>query len=329
VWTSTRRRTDRLPRLVLAPDLAAAGVDPDVARRAVASGTWREVLPGAWLRDSRDVSRIDRQRAALARAGPAALLSGADACRAYGMRDVPEDPLVTVLARSSCQTCLGPDVRLLRTTRLPEAHVVAGLRCAEPLRAVADAARAQGDLQDVRALVLAAVADLWCDVPGLVDELAAGPRRGSALLRRAVADAAGGAASAPEAEMADVAVGLAARRRLPRPVLNHVLWLGTQRIGQPDGYLPGTGVGWEADSRRHHGSQQALDATLERHEDYARAGLDVLHRSPQRVRRDPAAFAAVLLERVLARRELDPPEPAGLLVLPPDVVPAALSRRTR
>jgi hypothetical protein len=73
----------------------------------------------------------------------------------------------------------------------------------------------------------------------------------------------------------------------------------------------GTGVGGELDSRRHHGSQSALDATLARHARAERAGVALVHRSPQRLRRAPADFLEELQQRVA-----DTPEPPGLVVVP-------------
>lgn len=313
MWNRNVARTARLPELVTGRELAAAGLDRDVARRATATGTWTCVLPGAWLRSGRPPTRRARQEAALALLGPGSQLTGVDACLLHGLRDVPDDPRVSVLVPADLRRDLGPEVRLLRTATLPAPLSPQGLRAAPPERAVLDAARGWRSLQDVRALVLAAVADGWIDPESARTALDAGPRRGSGACRRALDDALRGAASAPEAEVAD-----AVRRAtcLPPAVLNAELWLGSRLLGRPDGWLLGTGVGWEVDSRRHHGSSDDLDRTLLRHDAFARAGVVLLHVTPRRFRVDPAAFVRELADRVRERRAAGLADPPGLVLVP-------------
>lgn len=69
---STATRVDRLPLLVTRATLTTAGVDLDVALRAVRSGHWKEVLPGAWLRRDLEVTHDHRQQAARTAGGRAA-----------------------------------------------------------------------------------------------------------------------------------------------------------------------------------------------------------------------------------------------------------------
>jgi hypothetical protein len=82
--TTNHLRTPSLPLLVTRTALTRAGIDLDVALRAAASGHWRDVLPGAWLRGEVDVTRDHLQQAALALLGPTAMLTGPDACAEYG-----------------------------------------------------------------------------------------------------------------------------------------------------------------------------------------------------------------------------------------------------
>lgn len=308
--SASRTRVDALPLLVTRRDLHGAGIDLDVALRAVRSGDWQEVLPGAWLRGKHPVSRDHRQQAALARLGPAAVLTGADACAEYGLRDVPDDGRVCVLVPHRVQRSLGDGVRLVRTTSTVESYVMRGRRWACPARAVFDAA-AGHDLRSVRALVTAAADDVWVGHEQLQVLLADGPRRGSAALRRATDDVADGARSAPEAEAADLLAGAVRRRALPPFLLNPDVYLHGEFLMTPDLWLVGTGVGAELDSRRHHGSQWSLDATLARHAAAERHGIALVHRSPQRMRRAPQDLLQELAERVA-----DTPEPPGLVVVP-------------
>lgn len=307
---TTLSRTDRLPLLVTRATLTAAGVDLDVALRAARSGHWKEVLPGAWLRGDLEVTRGHRQQAALQLLGPRSLLTGPDACRELDLRDVPEDDRVFVLVPHSVQRDLGPAVRLVRSTARPTSYDMRGRRWAGPTRAVYDASFGR-TLQDVRALVTAAASDAWTSTEDLRALLEAGPRRGSAELRRAIGDVEAGARSAPEAEAADV-LGAAVRAgRLPAFLLNPDVFLDGEFLLSPDVWLIGTGVGGELDSRRFHGSQTSLDQTLSRHARADRCGVALVHRSPTRFRQDPQGFVAELAERVA-----DVPEPPGLVVVP-------------
>lgn len=306
----TAARADALPLLVTRRALHDAGIDLDVALREARRGRWQQVLPGAWLRSDSAVTRDHRQHAALALLGRHAVLSGADACHEYGMRDVPTDDRVCVVVPHTVQRDLGPGVRIVRTTTVVASYLMRGRRWAEPARAVLDAA-AGHDLRAVRGLVTASAADSWAGADQVGALLEAGPRRGSAVLRRALADVEAGAASAPEAEAADLLRAAARRRRLPPVLLNPDLYLAGQLLLTPDLWLVGTGVGGEVDSRRHHGSQSSLDATLARHARAERHRIALVHRSPQRMRRDPEGFLRELQQRVS-----DTPEPPGLVVVP-------------
>lgn len=307
---TTAARVDRLPLLVTRELLQGADVDLDVALRAARAGHWQDVVTGSWLRSPDPVTRDHRQQATLARLGPSAALTGADACDEYGMRDVPVDARVAVLVPHAVQCDLGAGVRLVRSTVPAATHVMRGKRWVDPTRAVYDASLGQS-LQAVRALVTAAVDDAWTGAVDLRGRLDEGPRRGSAVLRRVIGDVEAGARSAPEAEAADVLGDAARARRLPPFLLNPEVYLHGELLVTPDIWLLGTGVGGELDSHRFHGSQASLDRTLARHARSARRGVVLVHRSPVRFRQDPLGFVAELAERVA-----EVPEPPGLTVVP-------------
>ena len=202
----------------------------------------------------------------------------------------------------------------MRTTADVPVLQLRGLPTVGPVRAVLDACWQQ-PLQQVRALVLAAVADGWVDITELERIVHAGPRRGSAHVRRAVGDAHRGARSAPEAELADVLVAAVRRGHLPPFLLNPELLLDGEPVVTPDAYLVGLGVGGEMDSVRHHGSARALDGTLLRHDRAARVGIELHHVTPARFRATPQAYVDRLREAVAGRRRLAVPEPLGLVVV--------------
>lgn len=108
-------------------------------------------------------------------------------------------------------------VRFHRSSRLPSRVCVAGeVRFALPPRAVADAVRGMTDLREVRAVVAGAVQRGICPVPRLAEELAGGPIRGSARLRRALTEVTAGIRSVAEADLRDLIM----RARLPMPMFS-------------------------------------------------------------------------------------------------------------
>lgn len=175
-------------------------------------------------------------------------------------------------------------------------------------------------LRDVRALVLAAMADGHVDRAALQDEVDAGSLAGSAHLRRSLQDWDRGARSAPEAEAVDVLLEHSGLPFLVNPsvVLDGVL------LGSPDGWLPAAGLGWEIDSRQYHGGTDDLDATLRRHQGFADADLVLLHVTPTRLRADRRAWALDVARRAGARIAEGWQPPDGLVVTPlaPALVPA-------
>lgn len=298
-------------------------MDDRVVDREVAAGRWTRPVPRVTVAASAPAER-QLVLAALVHTAPDGALTGRAACRAYRLRDVPGGGPVEVLLPHGVRRVSTPWVRVLRTTSVVEVRTLLGLPVVAPGRALADAARGLARLQDVRALVLAAVADGAVSTGSLRAELAAGPRAGSGHLRRALADAQRGAASAPEAEFAERLLPWARRRGLTL-LLNPVLVLAGRLLCVPDAYLVEVGVGVETESLRHHGSGQALSATLRRHARVERGGVRLLHETPWSLRRETDAVLARVAEEVRLAR----PVPAGLVVLPHDDPGAARYRPAR
>jgi hypothetical protein len=286
--------------LVTTAQLTAAGLD----RRLPARERWQALAPALWCTRGQPDDRLLVQAARLL-AGPRAVVSGPSACRLLGLRDAPARPGADVLVPAGRRLTGGPLLRVRQTERLPSTLLPT------VARAVADAVGWDGDLRRSRALVLAAVADGRVAVEELVEEALDGQRAGRRLLDRVLADARRGAASAPEAEAADALLALP-RGALPGFVLNPVLMVDGRPLCRPDGYLPRTGIGWEVDSARHHGSSADLARTLDRHERALRAGVELVHVVPSVLRRDPGRWATGLAARVRERCVGDPP---GLVVL--------------
>src|SRR5215469_10941353 len=168
--------------------------------RSRAGGSWPAILPGVYLTHTGPATVDQREMAALLYAGPDSVLTGAAALRRFGLG--PRTATVDVLVPAGTQKRDAGFARILRTTRLPEPVGVAGeARFAFPPRAVADAARGMAHIGDVRAVVAGAVQRGKCPIGRLRYELDSGSRRGSALLRQALAEVADGIRSAAEADL--------------------------------------------------------------------------------------------------------------------------------
>ena len=255
----------------------------------------------------------DRVAAALAHAGRDGIVTGWAGCVALGLPYVVDAGAVPVLVPAGRRRVTTPAVRVLPTTRPPSWwRWTSGVRVAAPARCVIDAARGLRRLDQVRALVLGAAARVTVDE--LSAELVAGARGGRALVARALRDATDGAASCPEAELAELAVAAARAGRLPSFLLNPEVHVRGELLGRPDGWFPGRGVGWEVDSREHHAEDDAFDETLARHDRWLAHGLSLLHVTPRRLRRLGPRYADVLAAAAAAGAGR--PEPAGLVVVP-------------
>lgn len=304
--------------VITSAQLAELGLDLRLPRRE----RWPELAPRTWG-TTHAVDDVQLLQAMALYAGPGALASGALACRRHRLRDVPDVLVGDALVPHGRHLMGGGHVKLHQTCRLPRPVVLDGWPLAPVTRAVADASRWSPSLQDVRALVLAAVGDKRTTVEALDAELDGGPRRGSAHLARAVVDAHRGARSAPEAEAAD---SLLATGGMPAFLLNPEIWMDDVLVGVPDGYVPSLGFGWELDSLRYHGSSDDLAHTFDRHQGFDDIGIGLLHVVPARMRRAPEAWATSVAQRCRSRTGWGPPP--GLVVVPkgPLLVPRGALR---
>jgi very-short-patch-repair endonuclease len=150
-------------------------------------------------------------------------------------------------------------------------------------RSVADAARTLASLREVTALVATAVQRRRCPIPLLAAELESGPTRGSALLRRALADVATGIRSVAESDLRR----LIQRARLPMPMFNARLFDGADLLAVVDAWWPDAGVAAEVDSREWHLSPEDWERTLRRHALLSARGVIVLHFTPGQLRKEP------------------------------------------
>jgi hypothetical protein len=256
---------------------------PTLSYRARAGGPWPALLPGVYLTHTGTATDDQRDMAALLYAGPRGVLTGAAALRRHGIAGrgtAGRGTAVDVVVPEDVHRLDAGFVRLHRTARLPRGFCVAGeIRYALPPRAVADAARWLTDIGEVRAVVAGAVQRGLCPIERLVEELREGPKQGSALLRRALAEVADRVRSAAEGQLH----ALIKRAGLPMPMFNPRLFVGRDFLAVPDCWWPDAGVAAEVDSREWHLSPRDWENTLARLARMAAAGIIVLHFPPSRI----------------------------------------------
>jgi hypothetical protein len=271
-------------------------------------GPWQTVLPGVYLAKTGTPTTDQRDMVALLHAGPGSVITGCAALRRLGLK-APRTVIVDVLVPAARQCRSISFVRIHRTTRIPDLFCVSGpMRFALAARAVADAARGQANLREVRALVAGSVQSGWCRVGELAGELQAGPVAGSALFRRVLAEVADGVRSAVEADFRDLVM----RAGLPSPMFNARLYAGRALIAVADAWWPDAGVAAEVDSREWHLSAEAWELTMRRHARMTAQGILVLHFTPKQIRNEPAQVVAALRAALDAGRATGQPQVRAL-----------------
>lgn len=298
--------------IITTADLRGAGLDPRIAERQVRRGQWQRPTRGVYVTHARELTDLDLAHVARRVGGEPVVISSLVTLRELGLRWLPTTRTVLALVPPTVRTPSNGRVVLTRTKELAtlDTWCRGELRMAPVARAVVDAARETRSLRDVRGIVLGAVADGWADVSTLTQVLSTTQRNGSGLTRRAIDDAERGAASPPEAELVDGLLG----GDVPFYV-NPQLLLDGRLLGSVDVYFVGRGVGGEVESvERHEQDDGAVTSTYDRHERITSGGVDLVHLSVARIRRDVTEAAAYLLHQARARTAAG--EPAGLTVVP-------------
>jgi hypothetical protein len=298
-----------VPRIVTSAGLALLDVPNDRAEGEVLAKRWQRGARGIYL--THPDPPTDRELCQVARAhvGEDFIVTGLVVLRALELPWLPNDPRIHVLVPPDSRRSSSTLIRVTRTSSYDRltTWVQYGCRFADPARATLDAARGVSALREARGVVLGAVAQGCSSVVDLTTLLEAGQRNGSGMVRRAISDAARGCASPPEAELVDGMVG----RGVPFYV-NPELWHHGVLLGSTDVWLAGTGSGGEVESQERHGDAIGVENTYDRHERFAAAGVNLVHLSVARIRRDVGEATDYLLRRARS----GPPAPPELLVLP-------------
>lgn len=266
-----------------------------IAHLLGAHARWQRILPAVYATFTGPLVAHHRRVAALLYAGTDAQLGSLTAVDGHALRPQRENS-VFVLVPHHRRVQQADFIQVRRTTQVPAPVKVAGLPVSPVARAVVDSCRELGNLDEVRALVAAAVQQHKADLPALNRELRSGGIRGSALARRALAEVEAGARSAAEAAFRQ---RLLHSRLLPEPVWNAELFLDGRWIGRPDAWWEEAALVFQLDSVTWHLSPEDWRRTMLRHNQLDAAGLCVLHAPPSRVQHD---FAGLIAELVAAYR---------------------------
>jgi hypothetical protein len=270
--------------------LANAVTDDALRHRIRSGGPWQRLLPGVYLMATGTPARDQLKVAAVLFAGNGSVMTGMAALGSYGLR-VGEGSKVDGLVDFARKKASCGYVVVHRTSRMPRTCCCDGaIRLAPVERAVADAARGLSELSDVRAVVAGAVQQRKCTIARLAAELAGGPVRGSAQLRKVLAEVVVGIRSPAEGDFRDLVL----RSGLPAPLFNPDLYLGGRFLARPDAWWPAAGVAAEVDSREWHLSPADWQQTMLRHDRMAATGIKALHFSPNQIRDQPGEVVRLI-----------------------------------
>jgi hypothetical protein len=272
-----------LPR-VLSPTLAdACGISRARVRTELCRGRWRRLAQGVVLTRPDEPTRTDWAHAGLLVAGHRSALTGWDVVRLVGLgARAPAHRDILVLTTIGGSRRVGqawirqvapPLATRLTSADDPQLPLVQVTLLA---RAIVDTAIAAARPRPVRALVTSAIQRELCSVEDLCEQAIRAPRRHSAALTLALADAVAGARSVAEAEAAQrLRVG-----DIPPFELNVPIIRAGARIAVADVLWRDLRAALEIDSREFHFSEADWKATGARHNRLTSAGLALTHYPP-------------------------------------------------
>ncbi len=274
----------------------------ELRHRIRADGPWQRLLPGIYLAATGEPTRRQLEVAALLRAGTSSALTGTAALLHHGIR-VRETRTVTLLVPARQARASRAYVRVWPTTRMPEFVFTDGaVRFVEAARAVADAARELGSFRELRAVAADAVQRRRCRIDQLAEELAHGPVRRSAWLRRTLAEVADGVRSAAEGDLRS----LIRAAGLPPPMFNARLYIGPDLLAVPDAWWPDAGVAAEVESREWHLSPEDWERTMGRSRRMGAKGVLLVQVSPHQIRTEAERIVADIWDALEAGRARPP-----------------------
>jgi hypothetical protein len=189
--------------VVTAAQAKAGGLPHETLRRRVQRGLWQRLVPGVYALQGSPPSRVQWLVAAQLYAGEQSVLTGEAALAVHGIR-LPRDRIdeaegfgvqgeycasryrLDALVPHGRRRQSVAHLRIIRTTRVPEATRIGALRVAPLARSVVDgclAAVADGEPEAIDGIVTAALEDGRVQLTELEYELGKSSRRHSAVIR--------------------------------------------------------------------------------------------------------------------------------------------------
>jgi hypothetical protein len=141
-----------------------------------------------------------------------------------------------------------------------------------------------------------------CRIDQLAEELAHGPVRQSAWLRRTLAEVADGVRSAAEGDLRS----LIRAAGLPPPMFNARLYIGPDLLAVPDAWWPDAGVAAEVESREWHLSPEDWERTMGRSRRMGAKGVLLVQVSPHQIRTEAERIVADIRDALEAGRARPP-----------------------
>lgn len=253
--------------------------------------SWHIVLPGVIHVLRNPLTRDQKLIAALLYAGPDAVIHGATAAAWYGIERADDSGVIRVLVPRTRAARHVHWVRVSRSSVPSEQYVDGPRRFVSVHRAVVEAAREARGPEDAEAVIIEALQRRVVTLEGLASLNDRLGRPGSALATRAIASAAVGTWSVPEAGLYRL---LTKSPVLPEIWCNPDLFASTnRRLVAPDGWYDDVGLALMVHSRRWHDGQRWVP-TVERNGDLVSHGVRVLPIAPQSIAKEPARVLAVV-----------------------------------
>jgi hypothetical protein len=292
--------------------LLEGGVSVSQLRWAVGR-RWRMLLPRVVLLEPGLPSEQQRLVAALLFAGPDSWLGAGTAAAVHGFPGCAVTPPIHVLVPPHRTARVVGWVHVSRSYLLDERIVTRGpLRVSCRPRALVDAAASRSDDAGARALVIDALQQRLVRLDDVGHWVEARSSRGRRRLRAALAEAALGVWSLPEADLWRL---LRTSGGVPEPWANpHVHDPAGRRLTTPDLWFDDVALAVMVHSRTFHAGVLDWEATVEADEDLRAAGIEVVAVTPASIATEP--------DRVLTRinaayqRASRRPRPVGIVAQP-------------
>ncbi|WP_155390141.1 type IV toxin-antitoxin system AbiEi family antitoxin domain-containing protein [Catellatospora paridis] len=224
----------RQQQLLTRAQVLAAGHTDMMIYRRIQTGRWQRVLAGVYCVHGGTLTDEQRRVAAALYAGPDAQITGPSALTWYGFRALPPAPEVNLLVPHATRCRSNGFAVVKRALTLDHRARHTDLyRVVSPARAVIDTCRELRELRTVRAVMAEAVQRFRVPPKRLDDEIRRAARSRTAVARKVLAEIAGGARSAPQAQE-DWARSLERHNVLGRHGVQVLHFTPSFVAGQPD-----------------------------------------------------------------------------------------------